>query len=145
LNKVVNIFWLCFTDSFLAEKPLKWLRCTVIKITFLMKWFINSDTINPQRFNEGWCKFFHIVCNVLTLLFTYDVTDIIKMKKFIWGINRSRKLNNSSCSNQSRKSGWKQRSLMRLLLSKPKKSDWAKADRTIFNFSDQPSLNTDLF
>jgi hypothetical protein len=66
------------------------------------------------------------------------------MKKFIWGINRSRNLTTVAAQTNPEKRLRKQRSLMRLLLSKPKKID-KKADRTIFNFSDQPSLNTDLF
>jgi hypothetical protein len=45
-------------------------------------------------------------------------------------------------SNYSRKNSWKTTELNEVTIIKTKKSDRAKADRTIFNFADQPNLNT---
>jgi hypothetical protein len=92
-----------------------------------MKWFIASDTINPQRFNEGWCKVFHIVCNVLTLLFTYDVTDIIKWKN-LFGVLIALGNLTTVAAQTNPKGLRKQRSLMRLLLSKPKAIEQARSN-----------------
>jgi len=76
-------------------------------------------------------------------MFTYGVTDMINMKNFYLGIVLTvGSLTTTVAQTNPEKAAEKTTELNEVTIVKTKKAIEQKADRTIFNFSDQPSLNT---
>ena len=76
-------------------------------------------------------------------MFTYGVTDSINMKNFYLGIVLTvGSLTTTVAQTNPEKAAEKTTELNEVTIVKTKKAIEQKADRTIFNFSDQPSLNT---